>query len=122
MASYSLANRTKVVPSSYLEDFLNSYEPSGEDPYTSQGDLALNTPPAADVGHFVLPPEPDREEVNKEPKQSPQRQPSDTMVGQKSSAISSGELATPPPQEAKKKKKKYTRAFSHRARTGCMTW
>ena len=42
---------------------------------------------------------------------------SDDMVHKDSN--SSGDPMVPPTQA---RKKKYTRAFSHRVRTGCMTW
>ncbi|KAK8108145.1 uncharacterized protein PG998_010158 [Apiospora kogelbergensis] len=136
MSSFSLANRTKTVPSSYLEGSLgSSHEPSVEPLYTSQEGLAFHTPPSAtDACHFALSPEPIREEEGKvepkHPSQPPPPQPPPTthrqssdsamVVRRKSSANSSGDVAAPPPPQAKKKK--YTRAFSHRARTGCMTW
>ncbi|KAK8862780.1 hypothetical protein PGQ11_009015 [Apiospora arundinis] len=117
--SFSLANRTKVVVPD-LDGSLRSHQPSsGEGVYTyaSQEGLAFNTPPAADACHFALSPEPIREEMKEE--QPKPRQSSSTMARRKSSTNSSGDVATPPPPQAKKKK--YTRAFSHRARTGCMT-
>ncbi|KAK7928814.1 hypothetical protein PG985_005812 [Apiospora marii] len=119
MSSFSLANRTKVVPSSYLEDSLSSsHEASGEHVYTSQNGLAFHTAPdVTDAYHFALFPEPIREEEGKEEPKTHPPQPDRQSWG---SANSSRDLANPPPLQARKKK--YTRAFSHRARTGCMTW
>ncbi|KAK7977026.1 hypothetical protein PG996_003098 [Apiospora saccharicola] len=123
MFSHSLANRTKApeVPQALeaSEGTLSGscHEPSLEELYLSQESLAFYTPSDVDAFEYALSPEPIREE-----KEEPTAQVTGTMVVRKScSSSSAGDVATPAPPQAKKKKK-YTRAFSHRARTGCMTW
>ncbi|KAK8096334.1 uncharacterized protein PG998_014202 [Apiospora kogelbergensis] len=92
MFSYSLANRTKLVP--FVEGD-RSHELSSEATCTSQADPAFDVSPDTDVCQFALSPEPIQEE-KEEPTQP------GAMVGKKSN--SSGDLRIPPPPEAKKKK------------------
>ncbi|KAK8087364.1 hypothetical protein PG994_002338 [Apiospora phragmitis] len=114
MFSYSLANRTKLVP--HVE-VTRSHDPSLEGLYTSQEGLAFHTPPDTDSFQYALSSEPIREEKAEELTKSNTA----TMVVRKTSSNSSGDLTTAPPPPQAKKKKKYTRAFSHRSSTGCMT-
>lgn len=122
MFSHSLADRTKAleVPSQVIEGTLigsSCREPSLEPLYTSQEGLAFDSPSDLDAFQHAWFPEPVREE-NEAPK--PPVTGAMVVRNRKSSSTSSGDVAAPPPTQAKKKK--YTRAFSHRARTGCMTW
>ncbi|KAK8038680.1 hypothetical protein PG993_007091 [Apiospora rasikravindrae] len=133
MFSFSLANRTKaaaLVPPP-AEGTLRtrtrsgSHEPSLEDVCTSQEGLAFYTPPDTDACQYALSPEPIVcEEKQDEPMKTMVANRKKTSTTSSSSHSPTGDLPTnnnaPPPPQAKKKK--YTRAFSHRARTGCMTW
>ncbi|KAK7947899.1 uncharacterized protein PG986_008785 [Apiospora aurea] len=130
MFSFSLANRAKAPlavpphPEGTLRTRNGGHEPSLESVYTSQEGLAFYTPPDTDAFQYALSPEP----IIREEKQQEEPATIDAMVvsrrkaSSKSSSVGdhpTNPNAPPPPQA---KKKKYTRAFSHRARTGCMTW
>ncbi|KAK8009500.1 hypothetical protein PG991_012051 [Apiospora marii] len=129
MISHSLADRTKaaleVPPQDFDGTLLSSSSSSGfpesslEQLYTSQEGLAFDCPPDTDAFLYALSPEPIRDGEKEEPKPQVTTGAMTVRKTSSSSTSYSGDVAAPPPTQAKKKK--YTRAFSHRARTGCMT-